>query len=88
MVAEARLAARLGWIGPDAVDRLIRLLDRLGLPTSAPGLDPDRLVEAMGRDKKNRERQDPLRPAALDRPRRADRRRRRGRRPGRARGPL
>ena len=30
------------------------LLDRLGLPTSAPGLDPDRLLEAMGRDKKNR----------------------------------
>ncbi|MGP0074303.1 MAG: 3-dehydroquinate synthase, partial [Bryobacteraceae bacterium] len=38
MVAEARLATRLGWIGTDAVDRLIRLLKRFGLPTSAPGL--------------------------------------------------
>ncbi len=53
MVAEARLAARLGWIGPDVVDRIVGLLDRLGLPTSAEGLDPDRLLEAMGRDKKN-----------------------------------
>jgi len=54
MVAEGRLAQRLGWIGPDVVDRLARLLDRFGLPTSAPGLDPDRLIEAMSRDKKNR----------------------------------
>ena len=30
------------------------LLDRLGLPTSAPGLEPGRLLDAMGRDKKNR----------------------------------
>ncbi len=54
MVAEGRLARRLGWIGPDLVDRLVSLLDRLGLPTSAPGLDADRLIDAMGRDKKNR----------------------------------
>ncbi len=54
MVAESRLAQRLGWIGSDVADRLVGLLDRLGLPTSAPGLDADRLLEAMGRDKKNR----------------------------------
>ena len=55
MVAEARLAERLGWIGADAVDRLIRLLERFGLPTSAPGLDRrEALVAAMARDKKNR----------------------------------
>jgi len=54
MVAESRLAQRLAWIGPDVVERLVRLLDRLGLPTSAPGLDPEHLLEAMGRDKKNR----------------------------------
>ena len=34
-------------------DRLIRLLERFGLPTAFPGLDPDRLLEAMSRDKKN-----------------------------------
>ena len=33
-----------GWAGStaDVVDRLVRLLERFGLPTSAPGLDPDR----------------------------------------------
>ncbi len=54
MVVEARLAARLGWIGPEVVDRIAGLLNRFGLPTSAEGLNPDRLIEAMGRDKKNR----------------------------------
>jgi 3-dehydroquinate synthase len=54
MVAECRLAHGLGWIGSDVVDRVIGLLERFGLPTSAPGLDPVRLIEAMGRDKKNR----------------------------------
>lgn len=54
MVAESRLAERLGWTGPDVTDRLVRLLERLGLPTAFPDLDPDRLLDAMGRDKKNR----------------------------------
>jgi 3-dehydroquinate synthase len=54
MAAEARLAERLGWIGADAVDRLTRLLERFGLPTSAPGLDAGKLMAAMARDKKNR----------------------------------
>ncbi len=54
MVAEARLAERLGWIGPEVVGRIERLLVRLGLPTAAPGLDADRLIDAMTRDKKNR----------------------------------
>ena len=36
------------------MDRQVRLLERFGLPTSAPGLDPERLLEAIGRDKKNR----------------------------------
>lgn len=54
MVAEARLAERMGWIGSDLVDRIERLLVRLGLPTAAPGLDASRLIDAMTRDKKNR----------------------------------
>jgi 3-dehydroquinate synthase len=53
MVAECRLAERLGWIGPDLTDRLIRLLNCFGLPTSISGLDPDLLLEGMSRDKKN-----------------------------------
>lgn len=55
MVAESRLAERVGWVGRDLTERLIALLDRFGLPTSAPGLDPDQLLEAMSRDKKNRQ---------------------------------
>jgi 3-dehydroquinate synthase len=55
MVAENRLAERLGYIGADVTARLVRLLERMGLPTSAPGLDPDRLLDAIARDKKNRD---------------------------------
>jgi 3-dehydroquinate synthase len=55
MVAESRLAERLGWIKRgDVTDRLVRLLGRFGLPTEAPGLDAGRLIEAMSLDKKNR----------------------------------
>ncbi|MDX2036856.1 MAG: 3-dehydroquinate synthase [Isosphaeraceae bacterium] len=54
MVAESRLAERLGWIDPSATDRLVALLERLGLPTTLESDDLDSLVDAMGRDKKNR----------------------------------
>ena len=54
MVAECRLAERLGWIGAELTDRLTALLLRFGLPTSAPGLPAGALLDAMGRDKKNR----------------------------------
>jgi 3-dehydroquinate synthase len=54
MVAEARLAERLGWIEPATTARLTRLIERLGLPTAIPSqLAPDTLIDAMGRDKKN-----------------------------------
>jgi 3-dehydroquinate synthase len=53
MVAECRLAQRLGWIGSELPTRLIHLLERYGLPTRIGGIEPDRLIEAMGRDKKN-----------------------------------
>ena len=53
MVAECHLAERLGWIGPEVSLRLSRLLERFGLPVAISGLDPDRLLDAMGRDKKN-----------------------------------
>ena len=54
MVAEARLAARLGWIGDPEVGRIAGLLAAIGLPTAATGLDPAALREAMALDKKNR----------------------------------
>jgi 3-dehydroquinate synthetase len=55
MVAESRIAERIGWIGPDVTERLIRLLEQIGLPTAAPLLDADELIDAMGRDKKNKD---------------------------------
>jgi 3-dehydroquinate synthase len=55
MVVESRIAERLGWIKADLTSRLVALLDRIGLPTKAPGLDPVALLDAMGRDKKNRD---------------------------------
>ena len=55
MVAECGLAERLGWISSELTERLAHLLERLGLPTSAPGLDPSALLDAMSRDKKNRQ---------------------------------
>jgi 3-dehydroquinate synthase len=54
MVAESRLAERLGWLSSDTVDRQVRLLERFGLPVTARGLNPDELIAAMRRDKKNR----------------------------------
>ena len=54
MIAESRLAQRLRWIGPEVHERLLSLLDRFGLPTSAAALDVNQLIDAMGRDKKNR----------------------------------
>lgn len=53
MVAESRLAERLGWIEPAVTQRLTTLLERFGLPVTCPGLDPDLLLDAMTRDKKN-----------------------------------
>jgi 3-dehydroquinate synthase len=53
MVAECQLAERLGWIESGSTQRVTRLLQRFGLPTEAPGLDPEALLDAMSRDKKN-----------------------------------
>jgi len=55
MVAESRLAERLGWISGETTERLSRLLARFGLPTSLSGLDSSALLDAMSRDKKNRD---------------------------------
>ena len=74
MVAESRIAERLGWIGPEVTRSAgQRCSDRLGLPTAAPGLDPDALIEAMGRDKKNRGGRIRFVLPTGDRPGRADR---------------
>ena len=52
MMGAARIAARLGLIGDAEVDRQRSILQRFALPTSAPGVDSAKVLEAMGRDKK------------------------------------
>jgi len=53
MVAEAELARRLGWVGPDLPARVAALCVALGLPIRAPGLSLDLVRTAMTLDKKN-----------------------------------
>jgi 3-dehydroquinate synthase len=55
IVAEARLARRLGLASDDTVARQERLLLAVGLPVEAPAIDADAVVAAIGRDKKARD---------------------------------
>jgi 3-dehydroquinate synthase len=55
IVAEARLAARLGVAGPETAERQERLLAALGLPVSTGGVDADAVLAAIRRDKKARD---------------------------------
>lgn len=55
MVAEARLAGRLGLAARATVERQERLLAAVGLPTSAGGIDIDAVQAAISRDKKARD---------------------------------
>ena len=53
MVLEARLGESLGETKPGTAARVTESLRRYGLPTELdPTLSPDKLLEAMGRDKK------------------------------------
>ena len=55
VVAEARLAERLTGLPRAHADRIEALVAAFGLPVRPPrGIDPKRLVSAMGRDKKTR----------------------------------
>jgi 3-dehydroquinate synthase len=55
IVAEARLAERLGLADLAAVERQERLLAAVGLPTRAGAIDADAILVAMARDKKGRD---------------------------------
>ena len=56
MCVEARLAATDTGLAQNAAERLALLLGRFGLPTTLPGsIDLERVIEATGHDKKNRE---------------------------------
>ena len=53
MVMAARLSQRLGGIDAAFVQRLTRLIERAGLPVTAPRLGADRYLELMRLDKKS-----------------------------------
>ncbi len=56
MVAEARVAARLGMLSPEAVARIARLCDATGLPTAVPpAFTPAAILQVARHDKKNRQ---------------------------------
>jgi 3-dehydroquinate synthase len=55
MIAEARLAGRLGMAARATVERQERLVGAVGLPTRATGLDTEAVLAAISRDKKARE---------------------------------
>ena len=52
MMGAAMIAQHLGMIDEGVMERHRRLLERFGLPTSAPDVDPERLSDAMSLDKK------------------------------------
>jgi 3-dehydroquinate synthase len=52
MVAEARLARRLGIASHETIARQQRVLEALGLPVRAPSIDVESVLSAMTRDKK------------------------------------
>ena len=52
IVAEARLARRLGIADDETTARQERMLEALGLPVRAPSIDVEPVVSAMARDKK------------------------------------
>ncbi|MEN3058898.1 MAG: 3-dehydroquinate synthase [Candidatus Methanosuratincola petrocarbonis] len=54
MVAEARIASKMGMIGEGDVERIVRLATRFGLPTRARGVSADELILLMHGDKKVR----------------------------------
>lgn len=54
MVLAARFSERAGYCTSGDVKRIETLLQRLGLPTAVPQVAAEALVEALGRDKKNR----------------------------------
>ena len=52
MATAARISVRLGLLRKAEQERISGIIHGAGLPTSMPELDPDRLIEAMGHDKK------------------------------------
>lgn len=55
MLAAARISKKMGTMDKEAATRLKNLIQKAGLPTRMPKLDPKKLIEAMQHDKKVRQ---------------------------------
>jgi len=55
IAAEAGIAERLGLAKPEVRARQITALEALGLPVSGVGEIPERVIEALSRDKKSKD---------------------------------
>ncbi len=55
MMGAALISRRLGLLSPEAIKRQRSLLQRFGLPIAGSGVDKAAMFEAMGMDKKVRE---------------------------------
>ena len=53
MALAARFSLALGALDAASCERAIRLIERAGLTTSLPAIPPDKMLDHMGRDKKN-----------------------------------
>ncbi len=54
LVAEARMAERIGLAEAGLAERVLRVLSRVGLPTQIDGVPPSEIIQAMTADKKRR----------------------------------
>ena len=54
MAMAAGLSVHEGYCSSADAERIVRLLQQMGLPTVAPLVEEEALVQALGRDKKNR----------------------------------
>ncbi|MFA6549338.1 MAG: 3-dehydroquinate synthase, partial [Candidatus Margulisiibacteriota bacterium] len=52
MVAAGRIAEKLHLISREAVERIVDLLDKVGLPTEIKGIPADEIINALMVDKK------------------------------------
>lgn len=56
MVAQAKLSYKLGYMSEDEYDKVVKLLEKAGLPTAIPEyIDRDKLVKKLYTDKKVRD---------------------------------
>jgi 3-dehydroquinate synthase len=53
MALATRLSQKLGHIAPADADRVLKLIERAGLPVAMPDIAPGVMLDHMGRDKKN-----------------------------------